>query len=201
VPYVTAEFCEWPVVTVSPEMNIAEACQMMWETNVGCVVAAEAGKLCGILTDRDAALRVIRERKDPQRTTVREIMTSNPACIRVDKMLHELTPLMRQPHVRRVPIVDDRDKPIGIVTFDDLLVLLSEEMSDMGQIVSETFSRKLSDEQPSFSYPSDYWWSAYLPLPPQRAERSERRQNGLEAFYRKLADEQSYNWSLLCDSL
>ena len=100
------KFCERPVVTISPEMTIVEACHMMWEKNVGCVVAVEAGKLCGILTDRDAALKVVREQKDPQQTMVRNIMTANPACIRVDKTLHELTTLMRQHHVRRVPIVD-----------------------------------------------------------------------------------------------
>jgi CBS domain-containing protein len=100
------KFCQWPVVTITPEMTVATACQRMWEKNIGCVVAVEAGKLCGILTDRDIALKVVRERKDPQQTTVREIMTANPACIKVDKPLHELTTLMRQHLVRRVPIVN-----------------------------------------------------------------------------------------------
>lgn len=51
------KFCQWPVVTIAPEMTVATACQMMWEKNIGCVVAGEAGKLSGILTDRDVALR------------------------------------------------------------------------------------------------------------------------------------------------
>jgi CBS domain-containing protein len=142
------KFCERPVVTIAPEMTIVEACQRMWEKNVGCVIAIDAGKPCGILTDRDAALKVVRERKDPQQTTVREIMTANPVCLRVDKTLHELTTLMRQHQVRRVPIVDGGEQVIGMVTLDDLLMLLGEEMSDLGQGISGTlFSPPTTTEE------------------------------------------------------
>ena len=72
------KFCERPVVTVSPEQNITAACQLLREKNVGCLVAVENGKLCGILTDRDIALKVSGEKKDPQQTTVRAVMTENP---------------------------------------------------------------------------------------------------------------------------
>jgi CBS domain-containing protein len=195
------KFCEQPVVTISPEMTMVEACQLMWEKNIGCVVVVETGKACGMLTDRDVALKVVRERKDPQQTTVREIMTANPACIRVDKTLQELTNLMRRHHVRRVPIVDDWNKPIGIVTFDDVLSLLSEEMSDMRQTVTEAFFRGRPSDQPSLSSPQDYWWSAAMSVPPYREERPTRGQTSVEAFYRKLADAQLYDWTFLCDSL
>jgi CBS domain-containing protein len=134
------KFCERPLVTISSAMSIVEACQMMWEKNVGCVIAIDAGKPCGILTDRDAALKIVREKKDPQQTTVREIMTPNLVCIGVDKPLHELTTLMRQHLVRRVPIVNEGKKVIGLVTLDDLLMLLGEEMSDLGQASLGLFS-------------------------------------------------------------
>ncbi len=127
------KFCQRPVVTISPEMSLVDACQTMWEKNVGCVVVIDAGKPCGMLTDRDAALRVICEHRDPQQTTVQDIMTADPACIGVDKTLHELTTFMRHHHVRRVPIVDQEERVIGMVTLDDLLMLLGTEMSDIGQ--------------------------------------------------------------------
>lgn len=142
------KFCERPVVTISSAVSIVEACQMMWGKNVGCVIAIDAGKPCGILTDRDAALKIVRERKDPQQTTVREIMTPNLVCIGVDKTLHELTTLMRQHHVRRVPIVDGGEKVIGMVTLDDLLMLVGEEMSDLGQGISGAlFSQPTTTEE------------------------------------------------------
>jgi CBS domain-containing protein/glyoxylase-like metal-dependent hydrolase (beta-lactamase superfamily II) len=125
-----------PVVTVSPEQTITAACQLLREQHVGCVVAVEEGKLRGMLTDRDIALNVTGAHKDPQRTTVRDVMTSNPLSIAVNKTVHELTMLMHTHHVRRVPIVDGGGKVVGLVTLDDLLMLLGQEMADIGQGVA-----------------------------------------------------------------
>ena len=86
---------------------------------MGCIVATEANQVRGILTDRDIALKVTGEKRDPQRTTVGEVMHANPIRISVDKSLRDLTSLMHAHHVRRVPIVDGGDKVLGIVTLDD----------------------------------------------------------------------------------
>jgi CBS domain-containing protein len=94
----------------------------MGENDVGCVVVEEAGKLCGILTDRDIALKVTGKSKDPKKTKVQEIMTRNPIRISVDESFRELTSLMRTHHVRRVPVVDGIDKVLGIVSMDDFIV-------------------------------------------------------------------------------
>lgn len=135
-------FCKRPVVTISPESTVYEACQFLKDKNIGCVVVQEDGKLSGILTDRDIALKVAGEEKDSRRTKVRDIMTSNPARISADKGLHDLTTLMHALHVRRMPIVDGGGKAVGIVTLDDLLVLFADEMWEMGRTVSETFFHK-----------------------------------------------------------
>jgi len=136
------KFCEHPVVTVSLEQNIVEACRLMREKNVGCLVAVEGEKLRGILTDRDIALKVTAEKKDPQQTKVRDIMTVNPTRIVVSKTLHDLTALMHTHHVRRVPIMDGADKVLGMVTLDDLLILLGQELADIGQGVSGALFRQ-----------------------------------------------------------
>jgi CBS domain-containing protein len=135
------KFCDRPVVTIAPAQSIVEACQLMRDNNVGCLVAVEAEKLCGILTDRDIALQVSGEKKDPQQTKVRDIMTANPTRIAVSKTLHDLTTLMHSHHVRRIPIVDRGDKVLGMVTLDDLLMLLGQEMADLGQGVSGALFR------------------------------------------------------------
>lgn len=131
------EFCRRRVVTVSPNSNIVDACQLMARNNIGCMVAEEDGRLCGILTDRDIALKVAGEAKDPRQTKIGEVMTANPVCISVDKNLHDLTSLMHTRHVRRVPIVDGSNKVLGIVTLDDLIAMLSDEMFEIGKTVSE----------------------------------------------------------------
>ncbi len=136
------QFCERPLITVSPEQTISEACKLLQDKNVGCLVAVENGTLCGILTDRDIALKVTGAAKDPRQTQVREVMTANPARISVNKNLRDLTGLMHSFHVRRVPIVDGGNKPLGVVTLDDLLGLLGQEMSDVGDSVSAALFRK-----------------------------------------------------------
>jgi CBS domain-containing protein len=154
------KFCERPVITISPEQPIIAACQLLQEKNVGCLIVEEGRKLRGILTDRDITLKVTGEKKDPQRTTVQEVMTPNPAHIAVDKTLHELTSLMHTQHVRRIPIVDKGDNVIGLVTLDDLLILLSEEMADLGEGILGALQQaeaELTEVNPPFG-----WLLSYL---------------------------------------
>jgi CBS domain-containing protein len=156
------KFCERPLITVSPEQTIVEVCQLLQEKNIGCVVATENGRVRGILTDRDIALKVTGAKKDPQHTKVREVMTTNPASISVDKGLHELTALMHSHHVRRVPIVDGTGKPLGMVTLDDLLVLLGEELSDVRRTVAAALLQQPAAVEPSEPSLPLQWLMSYL---------------------------------------
>ena len=132
-------FCRRPLVRIALDTNVVEACRLMDQNNVGCLVAEKEGKLCGIITDRDIAMRVVGSRKDPQTTLVKEVMTPDPIRISVDKDLRQLTALMHAYHVRRVPIVNGFDTTLGIVTFDDLIAQLGDEMSEIGKAISEEF--------------------------------------------------------------
>lgn len=133
---------------------------MLREKNVGCLVVQEGGALCGILTDRDISLQVTGKRKNPRRTTVREIMTANPVHLAVNKTLHDLTSLMHMYHVRRVPIVESGNKVVGLVTLDDLIILLGEEWSDMGEGILGALQQAeadLTEVTPPFG-----WLMSYL---------------------------------------
>jgi len=110
---------------------------MMKDKNIGCLLVEDHGKLCGILTDRDIALKVSGEDGDPLTTLVGEIMTRDPVRISVDGDLRSLLPIMRTHQVRRVPIVDCLDTIVGIVTMDDLIAFFGDEMSELGKTVSE----------------------------------------------------------------
>jgi CBS domain-containing protein len=135
-------FCGKRLATISPERSIAEACWLMKEKNVGCLIAEHQGKLCGIITDRDIALKVTGEEKDPLTNMVQEIMTSDPVRISVDKDLPDLVSLMHSRHVRRVPIVDGAELTLGIVTLDDLIALFGYEMSEIGRAISEEYPQR-----------------------------------------------------------
>jgi CBS domain-containing protein len=133
---------------------------MLQENNVGCLVVQEGGTLRGILTDRDITLNVTGERKDPRQTTVREIMTANPASITVDKTLQDLTALMHEHHVRRVPIVESGNRVVGLVTLDDLIMLLGEEWADIGEGIVGALQQaeaELTEVTPPFG-----WLLSYL---------------------------------------
>ena len=133
-------FCRKPVVKILPERNVAEACRVMEENNIGCLIVEDNGKLCGIITDRDIALKVAGALRDPQKTSVKEIMTTDPIRISVDKDLRHLTSLMHAFHVRRVPIVNGHDTIVGIITLDDIIALIANEMSEIGKAISEGFT-------------------------------------------------------------
>jgi CBS domain-containing protein len=130
-------YCRKPVIRIAPEATITEACQLMEQNNIGCLIAERQGKLCGVVTDRDIALRVAGAKRDPDKTQVKDIMTPDPVRISVDKDLHQLTALMHAYHVRRVPIVNGFDTTVGIVTLDDLIAQLGEEMSEIGKAIAE----------------------------------------------------------------
>ena len=132
-------FCRKPVIKISPDDTIVEACRLMEANNVGCLIAENEGKLCGIVTDRDIALKVTGAQRDPQQTTVKAIMTRDPIRISVSKDLRQLTSLMHAYHVRRVPIVDGYDTTLGIISLDDLIALFGDEMSEIGKAISEEF--------------------------------------------------------------
>ncbi len=132
-------FCEKHVVTISPERTIAEACWLMKDKKIGCLVVESHGKLCGILTDRDIVLKVTGEDKEPMETMVEEVMTRDPVRISKNRSIRDLVFLMHTRGVRRVPIVDGSETILGMVTMDDLIELLSDELSELGKLFSEKF--------------------------------------------------------------
>lgn len=140
------QFCRKPVVKISSERSVAETCRLMEENNVGCVIVESAGKLAGIITDRDIALKVAGAARDPLTTRVEEVMSPDPIRISVDKNVRSLTALLHAYHVRRIPIVDGFNEVLGIVTLDDLIELLGDEMSEIGKAIAEEFAKDNRDE-------------------------------------------------------
>ena len=100
----------------------------MAERHVGALVVVADQRPIGIITDRDLTLRVLAHAHDAH-TPVGNVMSPRPFVVhehdRVDQALY----LMRRSGVRRLPIVDDHGKLVGLVSLDDLLVLLSSELS------------------------------------------------------------------------
>jgi len=120
-----------PVCTLSPEATCQEAAQLMRDERVGCVVVAENGRPLGIVTDRDLVTRVIAAGREPAKTLLREAMSGEPVFLARERGFDQLLATMRQQGVRRVPVVDDAGRLEGVVSLDDLLPLLADQLGEL----------------------------------------------------------------------
>jgi CBS domain-containing protein len=109
-----------------------DVARKMRDLRVGCVVVTRGAVPIGIITDRDLAIRVVAEGRDPARTLVSEITTYDPTTLPRTAGIDTAARTMREKGVRRLPIVTEDGKVIGIVTADDLTILLARELGDVG---------------------------------------------------------------------
>jgi CBS domain-containing protein len=118
-----------PLATASAEDTVEEAAQRMRERRVGCLVVTRAGRPLGLVTDRDIVMRVVAEGRNPRTDRIGEFATYDPITVSVHEGIETAVARMRRHGVRRLPIVDDDGVAVGIVTSDDLLVLLGGEIA------------------------------------------------------------------------
>lgn len=105
-------------VTVEADRPVTEAARRMRENDTGAIVVLDNGKVAGIVTDRDIAVRVVAEEKDSS-TPVREAYSADLQTLSPDDTLDKAVQIMRERAIRRLPVVE-RDKPVGIVSLGDL---------------------------------------------------------------------------------
>ena len=120
------ELCQRHVVTVRRHEELTTAAWMMRERNVGCLVVVEAAgamggeRVIGMLTDREIVTAVIAREADPRNLLVSDAMTHHPVTVPANSTLDEALQRMRGAGVRRIPVVDDRDRLAGILALDDI---------------------------------------------------------------------------------
>ncbi len=124
-----------PAHVMPAEATAAEAAKMMREENIGCVVVARAEKPEGLVTDRDLAVRVVAEERDPSAVTLGEIMSPCPVFVFGGRDFGYAIQVMREQAVRRLPVVDGTNKLIGLVSLDDIVQRLSSELGAVSDII------------------------------------------------------------------
>jgi CBS domain-containing protein len=146
-----SEICNREVVIVKRNNTILEAAQLMRQHHVGdVVVVEERGGVkvpVGIVTDRDLVVEIMAPAIDQTVITVGDIMVTELATVKENAGLSETIEYMRAKGVRRVPVVDKGGGLVGILTLDDLLELLAEELLALARLVrheqkKETMSRR-----------------------------------------------------------
>jgi CBS domain-containing protein len=128
----TGEICTRRVTIAFRQTPLDEAARLMRENHVGCLVVADEmpdkRTVIGLLTDRDIVTAVVAADLAPSALRVEDVMTTDLVVAREEDSLIDLIRTMRSKGVRRVPVVGQQNELIGIVTFDDVLGILSEEL-------------------------------------------------------------------------
>ena len=118
--------------SITPRDAVVEAARLMRDEDIGSLPVTEEGRLVGMLTDRDIAVRVVAESRSPDSTTVGEVLSPDPVAAQPDQDLDEALHLMAQHQVRRLPVVED-DRLVGILAQAD--VALEEKEKKTGELV------------------------------------------------------------------
>jgi CBS domain-containing protein len=121
--------------SIDAEKSVAYAAKMMKEEDVGLAPIVEGDKLIGMLTDRDIAIRVVAEGRNPDQTKVREVASKQVVTIDPQQDLNEALRIMSKHQVRRLPVVEEDGKLVGVVAQADV----AREGDDMqtGKLVEE----------------------------------------------------------------
>jgi CBS domain-containing protein len=120
-------------IKLSSTSPIIEAARRMRAANVGSIIVEDNGRPCGIVTDRDIAVRAVADGRDPQATPLSEISSKDLTAISPDDDLDRAIELMREKAIRRVLVVDNRNQAVGILSLGDL-ALERDSRSVLGQI-------------------------------------------------------------------
>ena len=115
------------VVRVTPETTLMEAARAMKDLDIGPLPVCQADRLLGMITDRDITIRATAEGRDPRSTPVSDIMTSDAVCCHESDDVRTAAALMQQMQLRRLLVVNDDGRLVGIVSLGDLVLQTGDE--------------------------------------------------------------------------
>jgi CBS domain-containing protein len=120
---------------IESDRSVAYAAKMMKQEDVGVAPIVESGRLVGVLTDRDIAVRVVAEGKDPDSVSVRDVASSNVVTVDPQHDLDDALRLMARHQVRRLPVVEDDGRLVGVIAQAD--VAEESKPKKTGEMVEE----------------------------------------------------------------
>lgn len=125
--------------TIDPEASLMDAAKAMRDRDVGSLPVIEAGRLIGIVTDRDIACRGVAEDLDPANTPVRRVMTSEAVWCSEDQDVEDAAHVMEDHQVHRLPVVDSDGNLVGMLSVDDLAQRAAHALS--GEVLARITRR------------------------------------------------------------
>ena len=132
--------CNREVVFIHREASVPEAARLMREYHVGDIVVVKetTGKRVpvGIVTDRDIVLEVIAAGVNVNDVSVGDIMSNGLVTARENDSVLDTIKIMRAKGVRRLPVINDDNELSGILSVDDLIDLMSEQIADLAKLIA-----------------------------------------------------------------
>lgn len=129
------------VVCISEDASLFEAAQMMKQKNVGSIVVVkdQASDLTptGILTDRDIVTKLLADDVNLKNVSVKDTLTQALLAIKEDERTKSAMELMQKHGIRRAPVVNQEGKVSGIISLDDLFILLIDKLSILADVIKK----------------------------------------------------------------
>lgn len=114
---------------VSEDTPVSEIARMMKTDDIGAVPVGKDDRLIGMVTDRDIAVRVVAAGRDPTRTRAEEIMTRGVVYCRTTESVEDAIHLMTQRRVRRLPVIDEHKRLVGMLSLGDVAHAVGRDLS------------------------------------------------------------------------
>src|SRR5688572_13508880 len=105
---------------VAPDNTLVEAAGLMRHLDIGAVPVCDNDRLAGMVTDRDIAVRAVADGRDPNSTSVRDVMSQGIIYIFADQEVEEAVRLMEEKQVRRLPVLNREKRLVGIIALGDI---------------------------------------------------------------------------------
>ena len=120
-------------IKVPSSSSLSDAARKMREADVGAIVVEDDGKIRGLITDRDIAIRAVAQGRDPNTTRVVDICSTELTTLSPNDDVDRAIDMMRKKAIRRVPVVDASNQAVGILSLGDL-AMERDPRSVLGQI-------------------------------------------------------------------
>jgi CBS domain-containing protein len=124
------------VYTITPEASVLDALRLMAEKSVGALIVTEAGRIAGVISERDYARKVILHGKSSHELQVRDIMTSKVITVNPRQTVEECMALMTEKRIRHLPVTEG-ERLIGVLSIGDLVKeVIAEQQQTIQQLES-----------------------------------------------------------------
>ena len=135
-------------ITVLPDTSLVDCAKLMAKNKIGTMVVKENNELIGIVTEQDFVRRAAAKGLDPKKTKVRDIMSTEVITMPPEKDIFEVATMMRDYNIRHFPVVDDKRKLLGYITWKDILKI----EPDLFEILVQKIELREEYRKPIFGF-------------------------------------------------